>query len=362
MSFNLTGTLKDFGSGIPAGVEGYVQAGGMVSGVWTRLDALGTGGSTYVADVAVKVATNGSLVRKDDSGAIALQATSGFSYKLALQVGRTWRVWYFPLTANLDLSTLAQGVAPVALTAAPMPVLSVNSTKPDAAGNVEVAGVTQGALDAEIAARVAGDAALSSGKVDTTDPRLSDARTPTTHTHPASQVSDSTTVGRSVLTAADAAAARTAIGAGTSSFDGTYTALTGKPTLGDAAAKNTGTAAGTLAAGDDSRFTSLALGRYAGVNAQTGTTYTLVLADEGKLVTLTNAAAIDLTLPSDATAAIPVGGRVDVAVCGAGMVTCVAGAGATVNATPSLISRAQWSTLSCIKRAANTWIVVGDLA
>lgn len=26
MSFTLTGTLKDFGSGIPAGVEGYVQA------------------------------------------------------------------------------------------------------------------------------------------------------------------------------------------------------------------------------------------------------------------------------------------------------------------------------------------------
>ena len=72
--------------------------------------------------MAVKVATNGSLVRKDDGGAIALQATSGFSYKLALQVNKTWRVWYFPLTANLDLSTLAQGVAPVSLTAAPMPV------------------------------------------------------------------------------------------------------------------------------------------------------------------------------------------------------------------------------------------------
>lgn len=50
------------------------------------------------------------------------------------------------------------------------------------------------------------------------DSRLSDARTPTAHTHPAIDVSDSTTVGRSVLTAADAAAARTAIGAGTSNL------------------------------------------------------------------------------------------------------------------------------------------------
>lgn len=45
------------------------------------------------------------------------------------------------------------------------------------------------------------------------DPRLTDARTPTAHTHPASQISDSTPVGRSVLTAADAPTARTAIGA-----------------------------------------------------------------------------------------------------------------------------------------------------
>lgn len=50
------------------------------------------------------------------------------------------------------------------------------------------------------------------------DARLSDARTPLAHTQAASTISDSTTVGRSVLTAVDAAAARTAIGAGTSSL------------------------------------------------------------------------------------------------------------------------------------------------
>lgn len=43
------------------------------------------------------------------------------------------------------------------------------------------------------------------------DPRLSNARTPIAHTHPANQIADSTTVGRAVLTAADAAAARTAL-------------------------------------------------------------------------------------------------------------------------------------------------------
>lgn len=98
------------------------------------------------------------------------------------------------------------------------------------------------------------------------------------------------------------------------------------------------------------------------VNAQTGTTYTVVLADEGKLVTLSNAGAITCTLPQDSDVAIPIGGRVDFAQIGAGQVTFAAGTGATVNATPGLKCRAQYSAVSAIKRAANTWLLVGDLA
>lgn len=50
------------------------------------------------------------------------------------------------------------------------------------------------------------------------DSRLSDARTPLAHTHPSTAISDSSTVGRALLVAADAATARAAIGAGTSSL------------------------------------------------------------------------------------------------------------------------------------------------
>lgn len=57
------------------------------------------------------------------------------------------------------------------------------------------------------------------------------ASAPVSHTHTASAISDSTSVGRSVLTAADAAAARAAIGAGTSSFSGAYADLSGLPSV-----------------------------------------------------------------------------------------------------------------------------------
>lgn len=66
-----------------------------------------------------------------------------------------------------------------------------------------------------------------------------DAKAGTSHAHTAIQITDATTTGRSVMTATDAAAARTAIGAGTSSFDGAYDSLTGKPSLGTAAAAET---------------------------------------------------------------------------------------------------------------------------
>ena len=63
------------------------------------------------------------------------------------------------------------------------------------------------------------------------DPRLSDPRSPTTHTHTASQISDSTSTGRALMTAVDAQTARTVLGAGTSSFSGNYDDLDGKPAI-----------------------------------------------------------------------------------------------------------------------------------
>lgn len=46
---------------------------------------------------------------------------------------------------------------------------------------------------------------------------------------------------------------------------------------------------------------------------------------------------------------------------GAGQVT-VGGAGVTINATPGLKLRTQWSSATLIKRATDTWVAVGDLS
>jgi hypothetical protein len=98
------------------------------------------------------------------------------------------------------------------------------------------------------------------------------------------------------------------------------------------------------------------------INAQTGTTYTTVLGDASKLVTLSNASAITLTIPANSSVAYPVGTKIDLAQIGAGQVTVAGASGVTVNSTPTLKFRAQYSAATCIKTATDTWLLVGDLA
>lgn len=96
------------------------------------------------------------------------------------------------------------------------------------------------------------------------------------------------------------------------------------------------------------------------LNAQTGTTYTLVLTDNGRLVTLSNAAAITLTVPTNASVAFATGAVINIQQIGAGQVTVAGAAGVTLNGTGTK-TRAQWSAASLIKTATDTWTLIGDI-
>ncbi len=100
------------------------------------------------------------------------------------------------------------------------------------------------------------------------------------------------------------------------------------------------------------------------LNAQTGTTYSLVVADATyKLVTLSNAAAITLTVPPSV---FTTGDTINLQQIGAGQVTFAAGAGVTITSTGATSAapklRAQFSAATVICTAADTFTVVGDLA
>lgn len=99
-------------------------------------------------------------------------------------------------------------------------------------------------------------------------------------------------------------------------------------------------------------------------NAQTGTTYTLVLADAAnKWVTCSNASGITVTVPPSIFAT---GNVINLQQIGAGQVTFAQGAGVTITSTGATSSapklRAQYSSCSIICTASNTFTIVGDLA
>ena len=100
------------------------------------------------------------------------------------------------------------------------------------------------------------------------------------------------------------------------------------------------------------------------LNAQTGTTYTLVAADASyKLVTASNAAAITVTVPPSIFTA---GDVVNLQQIGAGQVTFAQGAGVTITSTGATATApkltAQYSACSIICTASNTFTVIGDLS
>lgn len=90
--------------------------------------------------------------------------------------------------------------------------------------------------------------------------------------------------------------------------------------------------------------------------------YTLSsLTERDSLIEMGKATAQTLTIPLNSSVAYPVGTSIDILQTGAGQVTIAGAGGVTVNATPGLKLRAQWSSVTLFKRATDTWVVMGDL-
>ncbi len=98
-------------------------------------------------------------------------------------------------------------------------------------------------------------------------------------------------------------------------------------------------------------------------NAQTGTTYTLVGSDLGKLVTTSNASAVTVTIPPSVFAA---GNTINVQSIGVGLTSFAAGAGVTITSTGATaaapVLRARYSACTIICTASNTFTILGDLS
>jgi hypothetical protein len=96
-------------------------------------------------------------------------------------------------------------------------------------------------------------------------------------------------------------------------------------------------------------------------NRQTAS-YTLALADNGKLVEMNVATANNLTVPLNSSVTFPIGTKIDIAQYGAGQTTIVATSGVTVRSAGGALKLAvQYSGGSLVKIGTDEWYLFGDI-
>lgn len=130
------------------------------------------------------------------------------------------------------------------------------------------------------------------------------------------------------------------------------------PTTVDTTLIQDGQAAGSITPADIRQLTDSIAALFTSTEA---TAYTFVLADRGTKVESTSASSVAWTIAPDSTTNFVVGTVISWRQYGAGQITFTPGAGVTLRTASSLTARVQYSEGSIQKRAANEWIVGGDL-
>ena len=85
------------------------------------------------------------------------------------------------------------------------------------------------------------------------------------------------------------------------------------------------------------------------------------LALRDTLIECNSSSAFTVTIPANSTTAYPIGTSIDLLQVGTGQITVAGAAGVTLNGTPGLKLRTQWSSATLFKRATDTWVIMGDL-
>jgi hypothetical protein len=90
--------------------------------------------------------------------------------------------------------------------------------------------------------------------------------------------------------------------------------------------------------------------------------YTLTnLSERDSLIEVNSTSPVTITIPTNSAVAFPVGTTLDILGVNTGLITIAGDSGVTVNATPGLKLRTQWSSCTLFKRGENAWVVYGDL-
>ena len=143
----------------------------------------------------------------------------------------------------------------------------------------------------------------------------------------------------------------------------TATALSGDVTVNSSGV--TAISSGVIVNADISSSAAIEISKIADVTIDTKTAnYTLALTDKNKFIEMNLSSANTVSVPTNGNVAFPIGSQIHITQYGTGktQIVAVTPATTTIRSTPGTYLRAQYSSATLIKRAADEWYLVGDLS
>jgi hypothetical protein len=140
---------------------------------------------------------------------------------------------------------------------------------------------------------------------------------------------------------------------------GTQVSLVADPTLSDATITNLDLTNLVFADGTQTGAGVLSI---TPISQKTASYELAATSEKDSVIEVLSGSATTVTIPAESSVNFPVGSTLDIIQTGAGQVTIAGASGVTVNSTPGLKLRAQWSSVTLLKRASDSWIVFGDTA
>ena len=357
-----------------------IPAGASISGydlIADRSDAVSNAITTAATDATTKVAAEAALRVSGDAASVSTAAADATTKANAAQAAaEATAATSLSSAITLEVSNRNTAIA-TAKTEAIDAAAADATTKAQDAISTAAADATTKANNAQTAAvsaaGIAADSKVSAHSSDTTDVHgISDTSLLALKSEVAAVTASSLGLGN-VDNTSDAnkpvsTAQASAIATAKSEAIADATAQVNAVIAAAPAALNT---LDELAAalGDDANYATTVTTALAGKVpsatpiSQKTASYTLSSINEkDSMIEMNSASATTVTIPTNAAVAFPIGTSLDVLRVGAGAVDVAGASGVTVNATPGLKLRAQWSSATLIKRGTDTWVLVGDLS
>lgn len=367
-TINAAGSLT--GSTLASNVlsSSLTSVGTITTGTWNGNVVAGQYGGTGVANTGKTITVSGNTTIGSSTHTVAF-VTSGNTSVTLPTTGTLVNSDVATLSSLASIGTVTTGIWNGSLIAGQYGGTGVNNSGKTITlgGNMTTSGAYAVTLTLTNTTNVAlpetGTLATLAGSESLTNKKLGSLTTNgiVTTSSGDGTLSVTSTTGSGNVVLATSPQLTTSLTTGSTTFSLVNTTATTVNFAGAATTLSIGAASGTTTVNNALTVTGTTVLGPAAITQQSSS-YTLASSDQGKIVEMTNSTDAVVTVPPDSTS-LPVGTQILVIRNNTGKVEFAAGSGVVVYSDSSkLFISTQYSAATLVKKASNTWYLIGNLA